>query len=158
MRNIDRSTRTADCGAECRSAESHALSRAFAATYSRSFAATQWSTVYQTLHWSLKDSGNRQRLHRLSEVSNTQVQHIVMNSQKAPQTVEVSQQQYTGMNVDVLVIWRHTDSAGTRTGPSLMYEWKETLSSHNDMCRRFEGYRSQYSDKASVASGVSRTL
>ena len=95
--------------------------------------------------------------HRLSEVYNTQVQYIVMNSQKAPQTVEVSQQQYKGMNVDVLVIWRHTDSAGTRTGPSLMYEWKETLSSHNDMCQRFEGYRSQYSDKASVASGVSRT-
>ena len=64
-------------------------------------AATQWSTVYQTLRWSLKDSGNRERLHRLSEVYNTQAQHIVMNSQKAPQTVEVSQQQYTGMNDDV---------------------------------------------------------
>ena len=149
MPNIDRSTRTADSGAECRSAESHPLSRAFAAT--------QWSTVYQTLRWSLKDSGNRHRSHRLSEGNNTQVQHIVMNSQKAPQTVDVSQQQYTGMNVDVLVIWRHTDGAGSRTGPSLMYEWKETLSSHNDMCQRFEGYRSQYSDKASVASGVSRT-
>ena len=49
----------------------------------------------------------------------------VRNSQKAPQTVEVSQQQHTGMNVDVLVVWRHADSAGTRTGPSLMYEWKE---------------------------------
>ena len=149
MSNIDQSTRTADSGAECRSAESHTLSRAFAAT--------QWSTKYQTpAKKSLKDSRNRQRLHRLSEVYNTQVQHIVMNSQKVPQTVEVSQQQYTGMNVDVLVIWRHTDSAGTRTGPSLMYEWKETLSSHNDMCQRFEGYKSQYSDKASVASGVSR--
>ena len=131
MPNIDRRTRTADSGAECRSAESHPLSRAFAAT--------QWSTVYQTLRWSLKDSGNRQRLHRLSEVYNTQVQHIVMNSQKAPQTVEVSQKQYTGMNVDVLEIWRHTDGAGSRTGPTLMYEWKETLSSHNDMCQRFEG-------------------
>ena len=42
---------TADSGAECRSAKNHPLSRAFAAT--------QWSTVYQTLHWSLKDSGNR---------------------------------------------------------------------------------------------------
>ena len=147
MPNIDRSSRTADSRAECRSAESHTLSRAFAAT--------QWSTKYQTpAKKSLKDSRNRQRLHRLSEVYNTQVQYIVMNSQKAPQTVEVSQQQYTGMNVDVLVIWRHSDSAGTRTGPSLMYEWKETLSSHNDMCQRFEGYRSQYSDKA---SGVSRT-
>ena len=67
---------------------------------------TQWSTVYQTLHWSLKDSRNQQRLQRLSEVYNTQVQQIVMNSQKAPQTVEASQQQYTYMNVDVLVIWR----------------------------------------------------
>ena len=45
-----------------------------------------------------------------------------------------------------------------------MNERKETLSnsddpmsSHNDMCQRFEGYRSQYSDKASDASGVSRT-
>ena len=124
----------------------------------RSCSNTKWSTKYQTpAKKSLKDSGNRQRLHRLSEVYNSQVQYIVMNSQKAPQTVEVSQQQYTGMNVDVLVIWRHTDGAGSRTGPSLMYEWKETLSSHNDMCRRFEGYRSQYSDKASVASGVSRT-
>ena len=55
-------------------------------------------------------------------LSNTQVRYVVMNSQKAPQTVEVSQQQYTGMNVDVLVIWRHTDGAGSRTGPSLMYE------------------------------------
>ena len=89
------------------------------------------NTKYQTpAKKSLKDSGNMQRLHRLSEVYNTQVQYIVMNSQKAPQTVEVSQQQYTGMNVDVLVIWRHTDGAGTRTGSSLMYEWKETLSSH----------------------------
>ena len=112
---------------------------------------------YQTLHWSLKDSRNRQRLQRLSEVSNTQVHHIDMNSQKAPQTVEVSQQQYTGMNVDVLVIWRNTDGAGSRTRPSPMYEWKETLSSHNDMCQRFEGYRSQYSDKENDASGVSRT-
>ena len=34
-----------------------------------------------------------------------------------------------------------------------MNERKETLSSHNDMCQRFEGYRSQYSDKASDASG-----
>ena len=45
----------------------------------------------------------------MSEVSNTQVHHIDVDSQKAPQTVEISQQQYTGMNVDVLVIWRHTD-------------------------------------------------
>ena len=44
--NIDRSSRTADSGAECRSAESHPLSRAFAST--------QWSTMYQTLRWSLK--------------------------------------------------------------------------------------------------------
>ena len=79
----------------------------------------------------------------MSEVSNTQVHHIDMNSQKAPQTVEVSQQQYTDMTVDVLVIWRHTDGAGSRTSPSLMYEWKETLSGHNDMFQRFEGYRSQ---------------
>ena len=93
----------------------------------------------------------------MSEVSNTQVHHIDMNSQKAPQTVEVSQQLYTGMNVDVLVIWRHTDGAASRTGPSVMYEWKETLSSHNDMCQRFEGYRSQYSDKENDASGVIRT-
>ena len=35
------------------------------------------------------------------------VHYIVMYSQKAPQIVEVSQQKYTGMNVDVLVIWRH---------------------------------------------------
>ena len=93
---------------------------------------TQWSAVYQTLHWSLKDSGKQVKIaerlttgHRdtpecMSEVSNTQVHFIVMNSQKAPQIVEVSQQQYTGMNVDVLVIWRHTDGAGSRTGPSLM--------------------------------------
>ena len=70
----------------------------------------------------------------MSEVSNTQVHYIVIYSQKAPPTVEVSQQQYTGMNVDVLVIWRHTDGAGSRTGFSLMYEREETLSSHNDMC------------------------
>ena len=50
----------------------------------------------------------------MSEVSNTQVHYIVMNSQKAPQTVEVSQQQYTDMIVDVLVIWRHTDGAENR--------------------------------------------
>ena len=50
----------------------------------------------------------------MSEVSNTQVHYIDMNSQKAPQTVEVSQQQYTDMNVDVLVIWRHTDGAENR--------------------------------------------
>ena len=93
----------------------------------------------------------------MSDVSNTQVHHIDMNSKKAPQTVEVSQQQCTGMNVDVLVIWRHTDGAGCRTGPSLMYEREETMSSHNDMCQRFEGYRSQYSDKESGASGVSST-
>ena len=37
-----------------------------------------------------------------------------MNSQKGPQTVEVSQQQYTVMKFDVLVIWRHTDGAGNR--------------------------------------------
>ena len=91
---------------DCRSAESHPLSRAFAAT--------QWSMVYQTLHWSLKDSGYRKRLQILSEVSNTQVHHIDMDSQEAPQTVEVSQQQYTNMNVDVLVIWRHTDGAENR--------------------------------------------
>ena len=73
----------------------------------------------------------------MSEVSKTQVHYIVMNSQKAPQTVE--------------------DGAGSRTGRSLVYEWKETLSSHNDMCQRFEGYRSQYSDKEKDASGVIRT-
>ena len=99
----------------------------------------------------------RDSLECMSEVSNTQVHHIDMNSQKAPQTVEVSQQQYTGMNVDVRVIWRHTDGAGSRTGPSLVYEGKETLSSHNDMCQRFEGYRSQYSDKENDASGANRT-
>ena len=38
-----------------------------------------------------------------------------------------------------------------------MFEREETLSSHNDMCQRFEWYRSQYSDKESGASGVSRT-
>ena len=38
-----------------------------------------------------------------------------------------------------------------------MYEWKDTLSSHNDMFQRFEGYRSQYSDKENDASGVIRT-
>ena len=96
----------------------------------------------------------------MSEVSNTQVHYIVMNSQKAPQTVEVSQQQYTDMIVDVLVICGDTQmvqKTESSTGFSLMYEREETLSSHNDMCQRFEGYRSQYSDKASVASGVSRT-
>ena len=62
-----------------------------------------------------------------------------------------------GMNVDVLEIWRHTDGAASRTGPSVMHEWKETLSSHNDMCQRFEGYRSQYSDKDNDASRVIRT-
>ena len=50
----------------------------------------------------------------MSEVSNTQVDYIVMNSQKAPQIVEVSQQRYTDMIVDVLVIWRHTDGAESR--------------------------------------------
>ena len=50
----------------------------------------------------------------MSEVSNKQVHYIVMYSHKAPQTVEVSQQQYTGVNVDVLVIWRHTDCAENR--------------------------------------------
>ena len=53
----------------------------------------------------------KESLECMSEVSNTQVHHIVMNSQKAPQIVEVSQQQYTDINVDVLVIWRHTDGA-----------------------------------------------
>ena len=46
----------------------------------------------------------RVSLECMSEDSNTQVQHIDMNSQKATQTVEVSQQQYTDMNVDVRVI------------------------------------------------------
>ena len=50
----------------------------------------------------------------MSEVSNTQVHHIDRNSQKAPQTVEVSQRRYTDMNVAVLVIWRHTDGAENR--------------------------------------------
>ena len=50
----------------------------------------------------------------MSEVYNTQVQHIVMNSQTATQTVEVLQQQYTDMNVDVLVIWRQPDGAENR--------------------------------------------
>ena len=99
----------------------------------------------------------RDSLECMSEISNTQVPYIVMNSQKAPQTVEVSRQQYTGMNVGVLVIWRHTDGTGSTTSPSLMYEREETLSSHNDMCQRLEGYRSQYSDKESGANGESTT-
>ena len=37
-----------------------------------------------------------------------------MYSQKAPQTVVVPKQQYTDMNVDVLVIRRHTDDAENR--------------------------------------------
>ena len=41
-----------------------------------------------------------------------------MNSPKAPQTVEVSQQQYTDMNVDVLVIWQHTDGAENSGRPN----------------------------------------
>ena len=61
----------------------------------------------------------------------------------------------------------HTDgaeNAKSTTGSRLMNERKETLSNsndhlsnHNDMCQRFEGYRSQYSDKASDTSGASRT-
>ena len=44
------------------------------------------------------------------EDSNTQVQHMVMNSQKVPKVVEVPKQQYTGK-----------------------HEWEETLSNHDDM-------------------------
>ena len=45
----------------------------------------------------------------------------------------------------------------SRTGFSLMYERVGTLSSHSDMCQRFQGYKSQYSDKENDASGVIRT-
>ena len=70
---------------------------------------TKWSTEYQTLHWSLKDSGTgkdcrtfdqRDSFECTSEDSNTQVQHIDMNSQKVPKVVEVPKQQYTDLNVD----------------------------------------------------------
>ena len=78
--------------------------------HSRSFAATQWSTVCRPVT-SLRNSGNRQRLQnvwpkrqvecKLSGDSNTQVQHIDMDSQNVPKAVEVSQQHNTDMNVDV---------------------------------------------------------
>ena len=59
-----------------------------------------------------------------------------MNSQKAPQTVEVSQPQYTGINVDVLAIWRHTDGEDF----SLIYAGGNTVESqrHVSMIRRVQ--------------------
>ena len=88
------------------------------------------------------------------------MQHIDVNSQNVPKNVEVSKQQYTDMSVDVPAEMQRQDGAenGESTaGSSLMNERKETLSNSNDSGQRFEGYRSQYSDKASDASGVSRT-
>ena len=83
---------------------------------------TKWSTKYQTpAKKSLKDSGHRKGLQNvlIKEVvsnvrqkTNTQVQDMVMNSQKVPKVVEVPKQQYTGK-----------------------HEWEETLSSHDDTCQ-----------------------
>ena len=103
-----------------------------------------------------------------SESQKVQTATSDMNSQNVPKTVEVSKQQYTVMNVDVpaemqrqITDTRRWCSKRRKHDGNLR---KETLSNSNDPCRvsndsgqRFEGYRSQYSDKASDASGVSRT-
>ena len=158
---------TADSGAACRSAEGHPHSRAVAATLSREFAVTQWSTVCQTF------SLEFERLRKQAKIAERLSKERVSNAcQKSPThrcitSTRTARRRHRlskfhsnctrGMNVDVLVIWRHTDGAASRTGPSVMHEWKETLSSHNDMCQRFEGYRSQYSDNYNDASEVIRT-
>ena len=101
------------------------------------------------------------------------MQHIDVNSQNVPKTVEVSKQQYTDKSVDVPTAMQRQVTIThrlcsklrkhdwnlwcRRQTSSLMNERKETLSNSNDSGQRFEGYRSQYSDKASDASGVSRT-
>ena len=110
MPNTDRLTRTADSRAACRIAESHSLSRALAATHSRVLAATQSGVRSIKLFTGVRKTqetgkdcrtfGQRDSFECTSEDSNTQVQHIVMNSQKVPKVVEVPKQQYTDMNVD----------------------------------------------------------
>ena len=68
MPNTDRLTRTSDPGAACpKCRESFTIKSACINT--------KWSTEYQTLRW--------------TEDTNTQVQHIVMNSQQVPKVVEV---------------------------------------------------------------------
>ena len=105
---------------------------------------------------------------RESHIVQTATSGTDKNSQKVPKTVEVSKQQYTDMNVDVpaemqrQITVTHTWCSGRRKHDGNLQ--KETLSNSNDPCRvsndsgqRFEEYRSQYSDKARDASGVSRT-
>ena len=119
----------------------------------------QWQSAVNTpVNWPVRARTSRQR-----PVAQDK------NSQKVPKTVEVSKQQYTDMNVDVpaemqrQITVTHTHGAvdgdsttgtcGRRHCRTAMTPVESATTVANDS----EGYRSQYSDKAIDASGVSRT-
>ena len=84
MSNTDQLTRTSDSGVACRSAAE--VSNSSEEEFER----------LRTQERNCRTFDQRGSFKCSSEVSNTQVQHMVMNSQKVPKVVEVPKWQYTG--------------------------------------------------------------
>ena len=127
MPNTDRSTRTADSGAECRGAESHPLSRAFCSN-TVEYGVSNSSLEFERLRKQVKEWRSRMHVRSLQDTG-------ALHRHEQPEGA-TDCRSFTAMVQEAEQVWQSRHTSGRRT-----------LSSHNDMCQRFEGYRSQYSDK-----------
>ena len=94
-----------------------------------------------------------ERLRTQERIAERLTKETVSNARQKTLTHRCSTLSWTARRCQRLSKFQSNSTRDSRTGFSLMYEREETLSSHNDTCQRFEGYRSQYSDKESGASG-----